>query len=638
MAGAVSCAMHDRPRRLPIGAELTPDGAGVAFRVWAPAAKQLAVVIEAPAARDVALTAEPGGYFSGLVLGLAPGARYRLRMDARTDLLSDPASRFQPEGPFGPSEVIDPAAFVWTDAAWRGIPRDGHVLYELHVGTFTPAGTWAAAMEVLPYLADVGITTLEVMPVNDFDGPRGWGYDGVNFYAPTRLYGRPDELRAFVNRAHALGLAVILDVVYNHLGPAGNMMFELAPAYRFAGKQNDWGETLDFSVSGTREFFVANAGYWIDEFHLDGLRIDATQAIHDAPRDDASQHVIQEMVDRARAAAPERTLFIVGENEPQHANLITEHGLDALWNDDFHHTARVALTGLIDGYLHDYHGTSQELISAVTRGFLYQGQLYPWQKQPRGSPTRGLAPARFVHFLENHDQVANLGNGARLTTISDPMTLRALTALLLLTPPLPMLFQGQEMGSRAPWFYFASHGPELDALVHAGRNAFCKQFDTLGTREGQDALTVPGAEATFRACILDPALRDLDAPAVRLHRDLLALRKRDRAYTDQRPGACDGALLRDRAFCFRYWQDDPADDRLLLVNLGNTLHAGSVAEPRIAPPTGCAWTLIWSSDDPRYGGHGTPPPFTPAGMMIPGRGAVLLAPTRLLATTTKPKD
>ncbi len=383
-------AMGERPRRLAIGAEITPDHRSVSFRVWAPAAKRLAVVIESPSPRELALRAEPGGYFAGTVQDLGAGARYRLRADDRAALLSDPASRYQPEGPFGPSEVVDPDAFRWTDAAWRGIARDDHVLYELHVGTFTPEGTWAAAAAALPYLAEVGITTLDIMPINEFNGARGWGYDGVNFYAPSHLYGTPDDVRAFVDRAHALGLAVILDVVYNHVGPSGNMMFELAPGYRLAAKQSEWGATLDFSMPDVRAYFVANAGYWIDEFHMDGLRLDATNAIVDTPH--GRPHVLREIATRARAAGRGRQIFIVGENEPQDVRLITEHGLDAVWSDDFHHTARIALTGVIDGYLIDYRGTPQELISAVARGYLFQGQLYRWHQRPRGSPVRDLRP------------------------------------------------------------------------------------------------------------------------------------------------------------------------------------------------------------------------------------------------------
>jgi maltooligosyltrehalose trehalohydrolase len=499
------------------------------------------------------------------------------------------------------------------------------VLYELHVGTFTPEGTWAAAAEQLAFLAEVGITTLEVMPVSDFPGEHNWGYDGVNPFAPSRCYGRPEDMRRFVDRAHACGLAVILDVVYNHFGPSGNAMFDWCPYYK-GDQATEWGEALDFDgphSAPVREYFVTNAGYWIDEFHLDGLRIDATQAIHDR----SPEHVLHAIARRAREAGRGRHIFLVGENEPQDAGLLGDAaGLDALWNDDFHHTARVALTGVIEGYLHDYRGTPQELVSAVERGFLYQGQLYPWQRNPRGTPSRGIARSRFVHFLENHDQAANLGFGERLAAICQPAQLRALTALLLLSPELPMLFQSQETGSRRPWRFFVDHRDELRAPIRKGRAEFCAQFPRLATPEAQAALADPCDHATFTACKLDPAERSLENPWVRLHRDLLRLRRDDPAFTDPRPDAVDGAVLGPHTFALRFWQPDPAADRLLVVNLGPTFAQAVVPEPLIAPPAGTGWQLAWSTEHPRCGGHGTPRVFDRARLAIPAHAAVLLVP------------
>jgi len=625
------------PRRLPIGTELHA-AEGIHVRVWAPTHEKVTFVLEGSGGqahggqahgkhgpREVVLRKDRDGYHAAAVPGVGPGARYRFRLGDDPRLHADPASRFQPEGPFGPSEVVDPARFPWTDQAWRGIEPRRHVLYELHAGTFTPEGTWDAAAAWLPYLADVGITTIELMPVHEFDGRVGWGYDGVNLFAPFHHYGTPDELRRFVDRAHAAGLAVILDVVYNHFGPAGNSMFEWCPHYRSA-TSTDWGEAIDFDgprSAGVREYFIANAGYWIDEFHMDGLRIDATQAIHDR----SPEHVIGAIVRRAREAGGGRHIFLVGENEPQDSALLAPPiGLDALWNDDYHHTARVAMTGVVDGYLHDYRGTPQELISAAKHGFLYQGQLYPWQKQPRGAPTRGLRRHQFVHFLENHDQVANLGFGERLAGLADPAMVRAATALTLLTPALPMLFQGQEAGSTRPWFFFVDHCEDLRQPVRKGRAEFVTQFARLATAEAQAALSDPCAEATFRACILDPAARTLDSPAVRLHRDLLRLRREDPAFTDPRPDALDGAVLGPHALVLRFSQPDPMRDRLLLVNLGPTFIQEVVPEPLIAPPRGAAWRLRWSSEDPAYGGHGTPEPFTRERHYIPARSVIVLFP------------
>ena len=618
------------PRRLPIGTEVVPGERGAHVRVWAPTHAQVTLVIDAAPAgtdgpRELMLDREPGGYHSGFVPGLGAGARYRFRLGDGAALVSDPASRYQPEGPFGPSEVVDPAAFTWTDATWTGIAADRHVLYELHTGTFTAEGTWSAAARWLRYLADVGITTIELMPVADFAGRYNWGYDGVNLFAPSRRYGTPDDLRRFVDRAHTHGLAVILDVVYNHFGPEGNDLFAWSPAYRI-DRPNEWGDALNFDgehSAGLRELVTANAGYWIDEFHLDGLRLDATHAI----RDRSPEHVLAAIARRARDAGRGRRIFVAGENEPQDAGLLAEPiGLDALWNDDFHHTARVALTGVIEGYLHDYRGTPQELVSALKRSFLYQGQLYPWHRKPRGSSTRGVARNRFVHFLENHDHIANLGFGERLPVLSDPATLRALTAVLLLGPALPLLFQGQECGATEPWQFFVDHDDALRPSIRDGRARLMAQLPRLATAEAQAALADPNAEATFRACVLDPRNRRLDHPHVALHRDLLRLRRDDPAFTDPRPEALDGAVLSEHAFVLRYLQDDPRRDRLVLVNLGPTFARGAVPEPLLAPPDGAGWRLMWSSEDPRYGGHGTPPPFDRVRLAIPARAAIVVRP------------
>ncbi len=601
-------------RRLPIGAELVAGG--LDLRVWAPTHETVTLVLDD---REVALE-RAGEYHHAHVPGVSAGARYRFRLGTEPDLVADPASRFQPEGPFGPSQVIDPS-FSWTDSAWVG-PGTKHVIYELHVGTFTPQGTYAAAAESLPFLAELGVTMIELMPLHGCAGRYNWGYDGVNLFAPPAAYGTPDELRRFVDRAHAVGIAVILDVVYNHFGPDGNQMFRWSPLYRSA-VPGDWGDALAFEQPGAREFFITNAAYWISEFHLDGLRVDATQAIED----ESPTHLLAEIITAARAAAGAKTIFIVGENEPQDVQLF-ELGFDALWNDDFHHTARVTLTGVSEGYLHDYRGSPQELLSAVKRGFLYQGQMYAWQQNPRGTPTRGLTRDRFVHFLENHDQVANIGFGERLTDLAHPGAVRAMTALLLLTPSHPMLFQGQESGSRAPWNYFVDHGEWLHDAVRKGRAEFMTQFLRAQTAEAQAALPDPCDEATFRRCILDPGARTFANPIARLHRDLLALRRQHAAFTDPRESALDGAVLGSTALVLRYFQNDSADDRLLLVNFGARLSQTVMPEPLLAPPAGSGWELAWSSEAPIYGGHGTPPPLHRERMAVPGFGAVLLVPDR----------
>ena len=612
------------PRKLPIGAELTEGG--VHFRVWAPAWQRVTLVLEAPMRREIALRAEGNGYHSLLVDDLAAGARYRLRLGDVPRVHADPGSRYQPEGPFGPSQVIDPHDTAWTDEAWRGITRPAEqIVYEMHVGTFTPEGTWTAAARELPFLVDLGITTIEMMPIHDFAGRRGWGYDGVNMFAPCRLYGTPAELRTLVDRAHALGLAVILDVVYNHFGPAGNSHFEIAPEFRNTKLDGEWGDPLDFTRRGVRELFTTNAAYWIDEFHFDGLRFDATQAMVD----ESSRHIVADLVRAARGAARTRQIWLVGENEPQDVKMLRPLdeggcGLDALWNDDFEHTSRTALTGVNDGYYHDYLPVPQCFVSALEHGFLYQGQIFAWQRNTRGTPTYGLEPGRFVHYLENHDQVANSGFGDRLTVLSDPATLRALTAVLLLGPQVPMLFQGQETGTRRPFRYFVDHDDELNELVRRGRAEFLSQFARLGTEETLAALPDPSAPGTFEDCILDPAERDFASPAVRLHRDLIQLRRSYPGFTDGRPGAMRGAVLSPHAFCIRWWHE--TGDRLLLVNLGPTFRQAILPEPLLAPPERMGWRIAWSSERPAYGGYGTPEPFTHARLHIPARSAVLVEP------------
>lgn len=611
-------------RRLPIGAE--PAGEGVHFRVWAPRRRRVEVIAEAGA--PAPLARDDDGYFAGLVPGMQAGDRYRFRLDGDV-LRPDPASRFQPEGPFGPSQVVDPAAFRWSDARWRGARIEGQVLYELHVGTFTPEGTWAAAARELDRLAELGVTCLEVMPVADFPGAFGWGYDGVHLYAPTRLYGAPDDMRAFVDRAHALGLAVVLDVVYNHLGPDGATQLDFAATYlsdRYAG---EWGKPLNYDgegSAGVRELVVENAAYWISEFHLDGLRLDATQAMFDA----SPEHVLSAIARRARDAAGTRGVLLIAENEPQDVRLLRGrdeggHGFDAMWNDDLHHSAIVALTGRAEAYYSDHLGTPQELVSAAKHGFLFQGQRYGWQRQPRGTPTLAIPRAAFVCFLENHDQVANSARGERARAATTPGRWRAMTALLLLGPWTPMLLQGQEFGSTRPFLYFADHHPELARRVRAGRAEFLHQFPSIAANDGGGPSWDPGARATFEACKLDPRERAQHGELVALHGDLLALRRGDPVLSAQGAAGLDGAVLGAEAFALR-WRGAGGADRLLLVNLGRDVVRPSLAEPLVAPPAGVGWRVAWSSEDPRYGGRGAPAPLDADGVRLAGHAATLLAP------------
>lgn len=618
-------------RKYPVGAELRP-GHGVHFRTWAPAARSVSVEIFADAGdnvlQTVPLTSEPAapGYFSGIVPephGRA-GARYKLRLDGRS--FPDPVSRWQPDGPHGVSVVVNPS-FPWTDQAWRGRPAEELVIYELHLGTFTREGTWQAAMAELPELARIGITMIEVMPIAEFPGKFGWGYDGVSLFAPTRLYGTPDDVRAFIDRAHALGVMVVLDVVYNHLGPDGNYLREFSPDYFSTRHRNEWGEPLNFDAANAgpvREFFASNARYWIDAFHFDGLRLDATQQMFDA----SDVHMIAEVARAARAGAPNRRIFLIGESETQEARCVREpatggYGLDALWNDDFHHAALVCATGRAEAYYRDYRGTAQEFVSAAKYGFLFQGQWYHWQQKRRGQPALDLPRTKFIHFLQNHDQVANSLDGRRLAALASPAMTRALTAVLLLQPSIPLLFQGQEFAASSPFVYFADHRAELHAKVFAGRRAFLRQFRSVATPDATARLPDPADPATFARCRLDFGERERHAAVYRLHEDLLRIRREERVLT--RPARLDGAVLGPDAFVLRFFSPT-GDDCLLVVNLGADLAGAATPEPLLAPPDGRGWRIRWSSEALDYGGGGTPPLETRAGWMIPGRSAVLLSP------------
>ncbi len=621
---------------MPVGAEVLSEGE-TDFRVWAPKRKKIEVIIERATGDEsegalfaVELEPEPGGYFSGTVRQAEAGTLYRFRLDGG-ESFPDPASRFQPAGPHGPSQVIDPRSFAWTDDLWKGVRIEGQVIYEMHIGTFTREGTWEAATRELKELADLGVTVIEVMPVHEFPGSFGWGYDGVDLYAPVHLYGEPDDFRRFVDQAHAHGLAVILDVVYNHFGPDGNYLRQYSEHYFTDRHVTDWGEAVNFYDTGAgpvREFFIANAGYWIDEFHLDGLRLDATQNIYDESED----HIIAAIVRRARSSAGSRSIITVGENESQETLLVKPpeqggYGLDALWNDDLHHSAVVALTGHNPAYYTDYRGAPQEFISALKWGYLYQGQHYKWQKKRRGSSTLDIKPASFVSFIENHDQVANSAHGQRLNRLASPGQLRAMTALILLGPGTPMIFQGQEFAASSPFLFFADHEAELGKLVQNGRLKFLAQFPSLALEEMRSVIADPRDPETFNKSKLDLSERERNRESYSMHRDLLKLRRETPALSSQRPRAMDGAILDREAFVLRFFAPE-ANDILLVVNFGSDLVLSPAPEPLLAPLAGKAWEILWSSEDPRYGGIGTPPLETRKGWQIPGHAAVALYPAR----------
>jgi len=629
-------------RRYPIGAEPIGDGR-THFRVWAPKAKRVDVVLESSPENEAErtfhpLAAESDGYFSGAIAANA-GAFYRFRVNESEAFHPDPASRFQPQGPHRSSCVVDPAGFRWSDQQWKGLRMPGQIIYEMHVGTFTRAGTWRAAAEELAELARIGVTVIEMMPIADFPGEFGWGYDGVDLFAPCRLYGTPDDLRAFVDHAHSLGLGVILDVVYNHLGPEGNYLRVFSEDYFTDRHENDWGDSLNFDGRNSgpvREFFITNGRYWIDEFHFDGFRFDATQSIVDS----SSEYIVGAVGRAARLAAGARSIILIAENEPQETKLVrpqSESGddLDALWNDDMHHSAMVALTGNHEAYYTDYRGRPQEFISAAKYGYLFQGQPYVWQEAPRGMPTFGVPPEAFVGFIENHDQVSNSARGERVRFLTSPGRYRAMTGLLLLGPWTPMLFQGQEFGASSPFVYFTDMSGDLREATRAGRFKFLAQFPSMASEEIQRQLPDPSDPEIFARCKLDFAERETNRQLYDLHCDLIKLRREDPRFREQKMRGADGAVLGPASFVLRYFGDH-GDDRLLLVNLGERLPLAPAPEPLLAPPFGFRWEALWTSDSPRYGGPGAIQVTSDEHWLLPAEAAVALHPVRETAPRKKP--
>ncbi len=614
-------------RRYPVGAEIVDDG--VHFRIWAPTAKRVQIIIEKNN-ENIEMFAEENGYKSIFVPSLKAGDLYQFKLDDDDYLYPDPVSRAQPTGPHGPSMIINPLDFNWTDKHWKGVQKKSNVIYEMHVGTFTKEGTFAAAAIELNELAKLGITIIELMPVNEFEGEFGWGYDGVDLYAPYHAYGTPDNLRSFIDKAHSLGIGIILDVVYNHAGSSGCYLKKFSLDYFSTRYKSEWGDAFNFdgkNAAPVREFFINNARYWIDEFHFDGFRFDATQQIFDSSAD----YILATIVRSVQEVAGNRQLYISGENEPQNTQLIKSrdkdgYGFDALWNDDFHHSAIVAATGRSAAYFSDYKGGPQEFISNLKYSFLYQGQFYQWQKKQRGTPTFGIPPTAFIHYLQNHDQIANTGRGKRLHQLTNPALMRALTAILLLGPQTPLIFQGQEFGASSPFLYFADNPEKLAQQVAKGRNEFLQQFPNLAQPEMQPYLSRPDNLATFTQCKLNFTEREKNYETYQLHKDLLTLRQTDNVFSGNNYSHIDGAILSNTIIIFRFFSLKKNDDRLLIVNFNSDTELSPAPEPLLAPHINHTWKLIWSSESPHYGGNGNAAPFSLEQWQIPGFSAAVLVP------------
>ena len=514
-----------------------PESTGTRFRVYASDAKKLELVLEADgAARTIEMTAAAHGVHETFVDGVTAGARYRYALDGAAPF-PDPASRFQPEGVHGPSEVIDPTAFAWQDDQWKGRALAGMVIYELHIGTFTPEGTFAAAAQRLSYLRDLGITAIELMPVHDFPGERNWGYDSAALYAPPRSYGRPEDLRRFVDTAHGLGLSVLLDVVYNHLGPDGAYIAAYDKTMLNNERRTPWGSSMNLDGARSlpvREFLIQNALYWQRDFHVDGFRLDATSAIDDR----SGLHLLAELGERLRAAAGPRGCVLIAEdgrnlNTIIHTREQGGHGIDGEWCFDFHHQFHRVLTGERHHYYEGFRSSAHDLALALKQGWVFTGQDDPYGNAPRGTDPTGIPAWRFVAYLQSHDEVGNRPMGDRLHAVAGLAEYRGALALLLGAAQTPMLFMGDEWAAGTPFHFFTDHKPTIGAKVTAGRREFYKIWPGFNTARGLDKTPDPQDVATFESSHLDWAELDKEphASTLRYVRRLLALRHSDAALS-----------------------------------------------------------------------------------------------------------
>jgi maltooligosyltrehalose trehalohydrolase len=505
-AAAVPCLLTEEAiHSMPQGAELQADGS-VRFRIWAPAAETMKLQLEG-GGDLLSLSGRPDGWYELVTREAHAGSRYYFSLPDGL-LVPDPASRFQPEDVHGPSEVIDPAGYRWRDSSWQGRAWQESVLYELHVGTFTDAGTFLAAIEKLDHLVQLGITGIEVMPVADFPGRRNWGYDGALLYAPDSSYGRPEDFKALIDAAHQRGLMVILDVVYNHFGPDGNYLPVYAPRIFTDHHKTPWGNAVNYDSEGNqfvREFIIHNALYWIEEFHLDGLRLDAVHEIHD----DSDRHVLDELADRVHHLRGDFPIHLILENEANEAGRLARNiagrpkFFSAQWNDDMHHVLHTAATLETHGYYGDYKDDTVKLGRALAEGFAFQGEVMQATDARRGEASGYLPPDAFVAFMQNHDQIGNRAFGERISAIACPEAIRAIAAIYLLLPQVPMLFMGEEWGSSQPFPFFCDFGGELGEQIRQGRRQEFAAFPEFRDPEARNRIPDPLDEQTFWSGKLD---------------------------------------------------------------------------------------------------------------------------------------
>ena len=617
------------------------EGEGVRFRVWAPTALRVEVVIDHPGApaggRAHALARHPDGHHDGWVAGLGAGTRYRYRLDGGASY-PDPAARALPDGVHGAAEVVDPSTFAWSDAAWPGVAADRLVIYELHVGTFTPEGTFDAAIGRLDHVAALGATAIELMPVAAFPGTRNWGYDGVALYAPAAPYGGPEGLRRLVDAAHARGLGVLLDVVYNHFGPEGNYLHPITGGRFFTDRhRTPWGDAIAYDgpdAAAVRGFVLHNALHWLREYHVDGLRLDATHAIRDA----SPVHLLTELAAAVRSldAGRAHPRVLVAEDERNERRVVLPpadggHGLDAVWADDLHHQLRRLAAGDREGYFASFGGTIADVVATLRRGWFWEGQPSEHHREPRGTPADGLPPSAFVHCLQNHDQVGNRAMGDRLHHAIAPDVYRALSALLCLSPYTPLLWMGQEWAASTPFQYFTDHPPELGRLVTEGRRAEFGHFSAFSDPAMRARIPDPQAEATFRASQLrwDEVARPPHDGVLALYRALLALRRGEPALAPHGRAHFAVAALGDGALALR--RTAPGGEALLLaLSVAGRLTLTPGAAPETRAPSGTIWRPVLATEETRFGGAGVALPAavgddTP--LVLAGAGAVVLRAT-----------
>jgi maltooligosyltrehalose trehalohydrolase len=506
------------------------DGA-VHFRLWAPKLESVSLVLDGDTVLPMKRTSDGWHELASSDAGV--GTLYKFQLNPDGLQVPDPASRYQPLDVHGPSEVIDSGRYVWHDGTWQGRPWEQCVLYEIHIGTFTPQGTFLAAIERLDWLADIGITAIEIMPVADFPGKRNWGYDGVSLFAPDSSYGRPEHFKALIDAAHARGIMVLLDVVYNHFGPDGNYMPSYSPVFT-DHHQTPWGAAVNYDAEGSevvREFVTENAMYWIEEFHLDGLRLDAVHAI----KDDSTTHMLEEISDRVRRLPLGRPIHLLLENEENQASRLDRNAsgepvnYTAQWNDDIHHVLHCAASGEGSGYYTAYLGDTEKLGRALAEGFAFQGQMMDYRGSPRGEPSSHLPPTSFVSFIQNHDQVGNRAFGDRITLFAPKPAVRAIVSIYLLLPQIPMIFMGEEFAAEQPFPFFCDFEPDLAKLVREGRRNEFAKFAEFHDPASRERIPDPTAVETFLSAKLDwtCATRGGHAEWVSLYRELLLVRRRE---------------------------------------------------------------------------------------------------------------